>query len=370
MINLALDSHDRPHISYSDFIDGNDAKLAYAHFDGTKWSRTIIESDSNSYGEYGTSIAVDSADRPHIAYHHHRFGYDGRHAWFDGSKWNIENFDTAEGYYASLVLDADNVPHIAYFKRGAGLSGAGSLAYTTREAPGDWNRQTFDIESVALVRGATRILLDPQSGNPRISYYERDSGTVSYAAYDGADWSVELVASGIPAASQSLGIAGFALGSTGTPSVVFYDDGALKLATRIGTNDWTVEVLSSNSNGFFSYAIDQNDNSHVVHLTREPPYLEWISGRAGSWRSEVVGSLATPPETDFQITSIQIIGGEVEISFPTQQNRSYQLQSSLDLKAWSDGFPEVGGTGETVTVGGGNATAFEERYYRLLERTE
>jgi len=62
--SLALDSAGRPHISYHDRTNGD---LRYARWDGSAWQKEAVDEPGN-VGEY-TSIVLDSSGRPHISYH-------------------------------------------------------------------------------------------------------------------------------------------------------------------------------------------------------------------------------------------------------------------------------------------------------------
>jgi hypothetical protein len=116
--SLAMDSNDRPHISY---LEGNytDTQsqhwyLKYATKDSTGWHVEFLESSGTISGP--TSIAVDSQGNPWIAY------YDAvqdqiKVAEKSGGAWNIVVVDegSVQGM-PSLGLSSANVPHISYVK--------------------------------------------------------------------------------------------------------------------------------------------------------------------------------------------------------------------------------------------------------------
>ena len=70
--SLALDSQDRPHISYYQFRQGTAAR--YATHDGTQWNVQTLERVSDNavdeqhhMGQF-TAIDLDSQGRPHMVY--------------------------------------------------------------------------------------------------------------------------------------------------------------------------------------------------------------------------------------------------------------------------------------------------------------
>jgi len=68
----------------------------------------------DSAGDVGKfdSIALDSSDRPHISYYAEG---DLKYAYFDGVTWHISMIDTGGvGRYSSIALDSHDYPHISY----------------------------------------------------------------------------------------------------------------------------------------------------------------------------------------------------------------------------------------------------------------
>ena len=109
-INLVLDSHDQPHVSYSDKTTHN---FRYAVLENGSWNITPIDSASEVTS---SSLALDSNDRPHIAYSD--ITNDTlKYARFTGTNWEIMTVDSGFAD-SSLVLDQNDRPHIAYCANG------------------------------------------------------------------------------------------------------------------------------------------------------------------------------------------------------------------------------------------------------------
>jgi len=112
---LALDHAGRPHISYCKIPGSYCDELRYARWDGAQWHISTLEGGGQT-GFY-TSLALDSADHPHISYLNADEGYVLRYARWDGTAWQIETVDSnaGSGYYTSLILDSAGRPRISHY---------------------------------------------------------------------------------------------------------------------------------------------------------------------------------------------------------------------------------------------------------------
>ncbi len=100
---LQRDSLGRLHAVYGS------STLYYGLWDGVTWTEEVL---AEGAGE-GGSLALDSADRPHISYH--RIADDSlRYAHHDGVSWLFEVVATGSGRATSIELDALDHPHIAH----------------------------------------------------------------------------------------------------------------------------------------------------------------------------------------------------------------------------------------------------------------
>jgi len=116
-VSIALSSADHPHISYYDWGSVNGQRdLRYAFWDGSDWQTEIVESEADT-GKY-TSISVDSGGNPHIAYVDASSGLI-EYAVRGPGGWTIEPIGTGSEAPLSLALDGGGVPHVAYSNGGA-----------------------------------------------------------------------------------------------------------------------------------------------------------------------------------------------------------------------------------------------------------
>lgn len=114
---MVLDTTDHPHFAYRD--GGGYPPFGYpmyAREEDGGWANIVV--DGSSWVSKGyTSLALDGAGRPHIAYCG-GLGWEGsslRYASPDGTAWVTETVDTLAPAYPSLALDAQGYAHIAYY---------------------------------------------------------------------------------------------------------------------------------------------------------------------------------------------------------------------------------------------------------------
>jgi hypothetical protein len=114
-----------------------------------------------SFSAYQRSIALDSLNRPHMAY-----GLDHLyHAYYDGMEWKYETVDSLDGVgeFASLAIDSQDCVHIVYHD---GKNNA--LKYATNSS-GSWSIVT--VVSSGIAYPFSSMVLDSQ-GKVHISYID------------------------------------------------------------------------------------------------------------------------------------------------------------------------------------------------------
>ncbi len=165
-LSLALDSEDRPHIAYY----GN-ASLNYASRSGQAWTLETVDASGNT-GLYA-SLAFDSRDVAHIAYRD-LVTQELRYARQANGSWLLESVDSAgdPGWFASTTVDEENVVHIAYYER------LGSELRHARRQPDAWFVESVDSDGVVGWHASVAV---DASGDPHITYYDWTRGSLRYA---------------------------------------------------------------------------------------------------------------------------------------------------------------------------------------------
>lgn len=330
---LALDSADRPHIAY---FDANTDSLAYAYLTagpgGDVWRYDVI--DSGDVGR-NVAIALDSADRPYVSY------YDNANdalkvAFLSSGLWMVETI-AAGGNYASLVVGSDDQPRVSYSVE--------SQLYYAYRAGGAWTVEEVNQPEFLWVTG-TSLALD-STGTAYIAYHLADhpSGRLRFATRVGVDeWAIEPVATGdIPNSPRAL-----ALDSSDRPVIVFnvaqpisvkplHVDYRLMLASRSATG-WTAEELlyKTNPNGWvfgfttLSAAFDLLDNLHVAVISDIEPQVITLYRQDDQWRRELVGSRA-PGRIAFSAALAVGSDDQPRLSFNENDRLIYARRSELVL---------------------------------------
>ncbi len=291
--SLRLDSNDNAHISYCDGTDWLDNDLKYVQWNGNSWNFQTLASSIGNAGNlvHLTSLALNSADNPHIVYYDFSKG-NLRYISWSGSSWDFSTVvgDYRVGIYNSLVLDSQNHPHISYKD-----NSQGNLKYST------WTGNIWRIETIdngfSDVGHYTSIAVDSLNW-PHISYHDVTNDNLKYAKWDGNSWNVEIV-------DDSGSIGGYdytsiAVDSKDHPHISYYDYhwdnqqgyiGILKYATWDGSK-WNKNTVdpSQNVGDYCSIALDSSNHPHISYYDSINQDLKYAHWSGSSWIIETVDS--------------------------------------------------------------------------------
>lgn len=160
-VSIALDADDNPHISYA---RKNPHLLMYASMDTAGWSFQIVDSLSDDC--MNTSLALSGEGIPHISYNAEN---EVRYTYWTGSEWHIETVDACDsgsfGWGTSIALDSADQPHIAY------CSVEGNYLMYASWNGSDWQYELVDtLPSGIIGRGDPDLVLDALD-RPHIAYF-------------------------------------------------------------------------------------------------------------------------------------------------------------------------------------------------------
>lgn len=296
--SMALDSANRAHIAYMHFDTGvgYDALWYITNQVGAvdTWDSLAIDAPSGmSTGGYN-SIFVDPSDNVHVGYYSIGGGdlmYANSSAW---PTWNSVQVDTSGdvGRDTDIVADASGGVHISYYD-----AGNQALKYAYKPAGGSWSVETvFDFtctnpdDPTCWVGQYTSIGIDTL-GRPHIVYYENAYGHLKHAVKSSGTWSSETVSSSIWAEHEtSLAMDGDDL------HVSFYSVGGgnLMYATNASGN-WVVETAHNSSFDLGTYAsigLDAGGHVHIAYYDETEQDLEYTNNASGFWINQTIDDAA------------------------------------------------------------------------------
>jgi hypothetical protein len=242
--SLALDSQQRPHISYIGYGTG---KLKYAHWNGASWDKQEIAIQATRVISYNSSIALDSEDLPIISCYEE--GVRLRVVRWNGKYWEVRTADSDEesGKFNSLGIDSQGRPQIAF----ANVKYRSASLRFVR-----WNGKSWDEDYIEGAVGQPAIMYSvmmalDKADVPHIAYSDVQNGLIKYAVKRGPNWEKQVV--GVVAKVGYPDRNGIAVDEQGGVYISFYDAGSgiLKLAYKKGQK-WVNEIVDEQYAGFTS----------------------------------------------------------------------------------------------------------------------
>ena len=181
----------------------------------------------------------------------------------------------------SIAIDTADQPHILYVARSK--LGELSLRYTVRKG-GSWFTDVVDPE---CGDSTVRIAISA-SGNLHTCYQGIDlisqQTLLMYATHDTNQWSTHVVGNGGSGCSIALNPEGFPFISH------IAENGELKLARYDGTQ-WITEDEATGANPVepTSMAIAPSGEVYISFVSAtDPPIISWIRNGSGSWKSSFI----------------------------------------------------------------------------------
>jgi len=239
--SIAVDSADKVHISYTTAIDYGwlflDFYLKYATNASGSWLSEIVDSEAGA----DTSIAVDSADKVHIAYSefvpysYGDFYYNLKYATNASGSWVTETVDKYGIQDISISADSGGNAHIVYYYYSFNSyepAPYSDVRYATN-ASGSWVTQILDDSGDMNPPAKPSITVD-SSDNVHVAYsYDFQDGyayadrDLKYATNAPGLWEFEtVVRDGLPTS--------MAMDSLDYVYIVYYD--RLRYDLRYATN--------------------------------------------------------------------------------------------------------------------------------------
>jgi hypothetical protein len=261
------------------------------------WTIEIVDHPSNAAVGDASSIVLDSAGRPHIAYRdntHASVKYARKKA---NGTWSIETVDSPgfAGSGLSLALDAGGGPHITYYAASS-ITSTGSVRYASRSCFLIWC--SWDKETIASgvfsssAAGNTSLAFDAQ-GNPNVSYFDHTTHQLKWAEKTSGSWSSSNVV------ATAGGSASLALDPDGFPHLSFSDSAAgtvhyVRVMCFFILCGWNLDPIDSGIAGILR--LDTVGQPHLTYAQRQN--IRYASGACPvndpcTWTTELVGVAGT-----------------------------------------------------------------------------
>lgn len=329
---LALDSLGNPHI-----ISGGTYSKKVG---GTQWTTETIPIDTGYLNEL--SFKIDNNDCPHLCYASSTVGLI--YTTKQGTTWSTEIIQKEPAVCASIFLDSDNRPHIAYIDvdENRSYSSCYRLRYAEKTAS-DWQIETVEIGCMN-----PSLFLDPLQ-RPHISYLDFSplAGYIKYAYKCEGNWQIETIQKipGWPSYGW-LSSTSLFLDHQNNPHISYQGGGQyyrLMYATKT-EEGWLTESVDWDywdywSGYHSSLSLDNEGNPHISYVNGGPGgikgFTRYAVKRGGYWWKEVIDNLAYGTTSSLCLDSL----GNPHISYSTSSggNRYASALEYYQLKVMLKG---------------------------------
>jgi hypothetical protein len=200
--------------------------------------------------------------------------------------WHTETIDlTAIDSRLSIVVDLSNNPHIVY------------ASASTREIKyAHYDGVVWIIKTIYIGINAVRfasIILDA-SDVPHISFYDKNEGDLMYGYRDTSGWNIETVDDNGNTGTYT----SIAINNLNRPCIIYssedHFDAGLKLATKISTGVWNLEVIDpclGNTRGDIKI---NGPEIHVCYNAVGAGGVRYAYYNGVNWTTEIVETLVSP----------------------------------------------------------------------------
>ncbi|DAC21675.1 MAG TPA: hypothetical protein D7H94_06675, partial [Candidatus Poseidoniales archaeon] len=288
---IAIDSQDVIHIISMTNHGSSNKRLAL--YSGTigSWTATTFGTTSLYRHSYNPSIAVDSNDAIHIAYH---YGTTSKHLHYISNMsgpWSLETLDSSlAGWGARVSIDNNDDIHIAH----SDLVGSGTTAHylevTKRTGSGEGltAHPIFDI-SPPLPDGLSMnwrngtITGTPEEFQQNTTYtvwanISEISASTSISI--GVDWSLRP---SVPGVSSTLN-------SAITPITFEWNTTIWESRVTNGSDHPSSATNSNEAGKATDVAADSNGKTHVVSFDDNNDDLRYTTNAGGTWTSALINT--------------------------------------------------------------------------------
>ena len=266
--SLSVDSAGKIHIVFSD-LQAN-TRLVYLRQLGNGW-QTLVEFGSS----YALSLALDAADRPHVAYTN--ADRDIVYAVLGPEGWERTTIPMVGhgGSHNTLLLDELGVAHISTMQY------AQDLYYVTNRG-GAWAAMPVAVQDPVGEKHALALDAD---NRPYLLYYHPSAGQLRWAIKEGDTWATSAVAGVGDSPPDSVELAA-AIGPDGVARIAYVDGAAdeLVVGTRLGSS-WSLTPITTAGHNLALAVV--KDNRPQLILVQDGRLVYWTQ-QGGAWQSDPI----------------------------------------------------------------------------------
>ena len=322
--SLKLDHLGRPNVAYYS-AEG----LRWAQWTGAAWLYHKVDA---STAPIGISLVLDADDHPHIAFfdagggteyalyyvHWNGSAWDQNHFQVSGNVWN----DGYKGTGSALALDSSDIPSIAFSDPATGQLRIAKLNGSPDFSDAQW---TNTVVTGALYSAYPSLAID-SANRPRVVFQRAEAGTnaiLQYAQFDGTNWLATTADDGGPAHYDVGANTGLVLDPQQRPRVSYWDStlNTVKYAHFDGAT-WLTHLLDpTNHVGLFNTSLAL-DTWGAPHFS----YYEQHTLPGGIVRGSLRYATLAPPRMNLTAKP----DGLLELLWPSEP-QGFTLQSSTNL---------------------------------------
>ncbi|MFZ6026767.1 MAG: hypothetical protein ACOYYS_03545 [Chloroflexota bacterium] len=307
--SITVDAANDPHIAYYDAINGD---LKYAHKVYTGWRIDSIDTEGD-VGQY-TSIAI-AKDSNNKVFTHFSF-YDVTHMDLRYARWSAETSSVAErrsidgtsdadvGKYSSIALTVEDTPkpRISYYYDTNSTNSY--LKYAIFKNGDTWELQT--VTATNAKNGQFTSLALDKNNNPHISYLNETSGMVKIGMSTGGGWNlVDVAQARGTRIYSSIAVDKNTTDTDADARISFFnaDTGELKFARQTGANAWNISTVdtSTNMGAYNALAMDSSGNPHITFYDDTHDRLYYVRWAGTTWSTPSAIQNGGGPYSDIAI---------------------------------------------------------------------
>ncbi|PWH13978.1 MAG: hypothetical protein DDG59_13585 [Anaerolineae bacterium] len=355
--SIAIDSYGQPHISYAKFYPRSDRiyhKLKYIYYDRTipAWKIYQVTQAGSGVASLNeglfTSIAIDSRDRPHIAFlddDHDKVRYvfsprENNWTFSYPTDAGIGQYDNLGGWNSLVLRPAEpqDKPYIAFYDKTRGALTMAEGTYKTDLKNYNWS--TYRIDNNGDV-GLFASLAIKDGKDFGISYFDESWDDLRYAEGNGSNWAAKVVTGTNSRAGRYTSLV---FDFNQKPHITYFDfsDGMLYEAYQITTTWKFRQIDLSDTLGSASVSLDSARNPNVLYYNNLLGSLE-VARRSTQWTADTViaSRLSIDQRVAFRVDS----SGRSHLAYydPLNQDLVYGIKDGL---AWNfetiDSLGDVG----------------------------